>query len=165
MLCSNCRAETNGVCENGYVWCTSCGCVLTSSQIFVSSYEQSYACRTVCYSRRKRFSEYVKKNASSISLQQFHEILDLYSNLEFCWTSSKTKSGRTYFFARPVMLLFCCDLLKMNVKNLPRLKDKNREHIQYGDLHKIAHGEFWNNVYGDLENKCYTNSLAPNVTH
>ena len=78
----------------------------------------------------------------------FHKILDLYSNIEFCWTSSEYKSGRTYFFARSVMLSFCCELLKLNVNELPSLKDKQRESLQYELLHKIVNGDTWKTVYG-----------------
>jgi hypothetical protein len=154
MICSNCEKETEGVCEDNVIWCDCCGNAMKSSQVFVHSYCQSYGCRTAIYNRRKRFEKYARSFWKTDIVTSFHKILDLYSSLEFVWTSSKCKSGRTYFFARSVMLGFCCDLLKLNVNNLPRLKDKQREKLQYSLLNKIIDSDIWKTVYGawDIKN-------------
>ena len=82
-------------------------------------------------------------------LQSFYDILDLYSKFEFTWTNSE--SNRIYFFAKPVMLRYCCEVLGLETDNLPSLKDKNRIKEQARELSNLKDGALWKNFYGDLK--------------
>ena len=147
--CSNCNTETVGIQECGHVWCPGCGSSIKTQTVYVTGYAQSHSCRTQIYSRRKRFGHYVQSvcHGNFSVLQKYHDILDLYSQCEFCWLRNKQNSQRIYFFAKPVMLQFCCKLLKLSLNHLPSLKDKNREINQHEELDSIHHCDLWKQMY------------------
>ena len=110
---------------------------------FVTGYCQSHSCRTQVYCRVKRFGKYVSRVANQYSvLQHYNDLLDLYSCFEFAWNRSTT-SNRIYFFAKPVMLKLCCELLKLKPTNIPRLKDKLRELEQIRELMLLKETHPW----------------------
>ena len=110
---------------------------------FVTGYCQSHSCRTQVYCRVKRFGKYVSRVANQYSvLQHYNDLLDLYSCFEFAWNRSTT-SNRIYFFAKPVMLKLCCELLKLKPTKIPRLKDKLRELEQIRELMLLKETHPW----------------------
>jgi len=150
MICPSCNTETFGVQDEVNLWCDNCGHCLRDSPVYVTGYCQSHSCKNQIYSRRKRFGKYLQTvcHQSSV-LQSFYDILDLYSRFEFTWTQSETK--RIYFFAKPVMLRFCCEMLGLDTDNLPSLKDKNRIKEQARELSTLRLCALWKLMYGHLE--------------
>ena len=138
MICSHCNTETNGIRDDNALWCDGCGHAIKSEIQFVTGYCQSHSCRTQIYCRVKRFGKYISKICSDYSvLQRYHDILDLYSCFEFAWIRNKIVSKRIYFYAKPVMLKICCELLKLETQNLSGLKDKSREADQLIELNNL----------------------------
>ena len=145
MECHHCGHKGH-VQSEGHSWCTSCGAQVPGTQTFVVGFQQSHFPRGQVYNRRKRFVRYMKSlTLDGAVLDKWYSILDLYSKFEFCWSSST--SERTYFFAKPVMLKVCCHLLGVKA-DLPGLKDKNREHVQFAELDRIRGGPVWQRYYG-----------------
>lgn len=150
MICPSCNTETFGVQDELNLWCDCCGNALKHSPVWVTGYCQSHSRKNQIYSRRKRFGKYIRAVCQKTSvLQSFYDILDLYSKFEFTWTNSK--SDRIYFFAKPVMLRYCCELLKLDTDGLPSLKDKNRIKEQACELSILKNGQLWKSFYGDLK--------------
>ena len=150
MICPSCNTETFGVQDEVNLWCDCCGNVLQESPVWVTGYCQSHSCKNQIYSRRKRFGKYLRTVCHNSSvLQSFYDILDLYSRFEFIWT--KSASSRIYFFAKPVMLRHCCEILKISTDNLPSLKDKNRIKEQARELRTLKEGMLWKKMYGHLK--------------
>ena len=123
-------------------WCTNSGQQLAECVQYVHSYSNP------CHFRRKQFYCRVQRFSSFLFetckhqpyiLQKSDEIRDVYSNLEFLWCNRE--SSRTYFFAKAVMLQYCCRMLKIETEyedfKMPCLKDKNREIIQFAELERL----------------------------
>lgn len=150
MKCPSCNTETLGIQDGVHLWCDGCGISLKSSPVYVTGYCQSHSCKNQIYSRRKRFGKYLQSVCHQKSvLHSFYDILDLYSRFEFSWTQSKSK--RIYFFAKPVMLRVCCELLGICTDNLPSLKDKNRVKEQAMELATLRTSPVWKLMYGHLK--------------
>ena len=150
MKCPRCNTETFGIQGDVHLWCDNCGNALKSSPVFVTGYCQSHSRKNQIYSRRKRFGKYLQSVCHQKSvLHSFYDILDLYSRFEFTWTKSESK--RIYFFAKPVMLRICCEMLGIATDNLPSLKDKNRVKEQAVELTNLKNGLVWKQMYGHLE--------------
>ena len=150
MICPSCNTETFGIQDEVNLWCDCCGNVLTDSSVWVTGYCQSHSCKNQIYSRRKRFGKYLRTVCHNSSvLHSFYDILDLYSKFEFTWTNSD--SNRIYFFAKPVMLRYCCEVLGIETDNLPSLKDKNRIKEQARELSNLKGGTLWKTMYSHLE--------------
>ena len=150
MRCPSCNTETFGIQDEVNLWCDNCGNVLQDSPVWVTGYCQSHSCKNQIYSRRKRFGKYVRSVCHNTSvLHSFYDILDLYSRFEFTWT--KSESNRIYFFAKPVMLNFCCEMLGLETGNLPSLKDKNRIKEQARELSILKKCPLWKLMYGHLK--------------
>ena len=134
MQCSTC-GPVSGIQADNHIWCENCGMAIKEEVKYVTGYCQSYFSRSQVYCRVKRFGKYISRVSSDPDvLQQYHRILDLYSCFEFAW--GRHPSRRIYFFAKPVMLKMCCDLLDIET-NCPGLKDKNRERDQLQELHTL----------------------------
>ena len=144
MNCQNCNTETTGIQDGSHLWCTNCGSNIQHNPQFVTGYSQSHQCKSQIYSRRKRFRKYIQQVCPSV-LQ--YKVLDLFSNIEFCWT--KSPSRRIYFFAKPVMVQFCCNALGIS-GDLPCLKDKHRENDQLAELGSLLNGPVWKKYTGSL---------------
>ena len=150
MKCPRCNTETLGIQDGVHLWCDGCGIALKSSPVYVTGYCQSHSCKNQIYSRRKRFGKYLQSVCHQKPvLHSFYDILDLYSRFEFSWTQSKSK--RIYFFAKPVMLRVCCELLGICTDNLPSLKDKNRVKEQANELATLRTSPVWKLMYGHLK--------------
>jgi hypothetical protein len=149
MLCQTCNTETNGILDTNVLWCDHCGTAMKNETHFVTGYCQSHSCRNQPYSRAKRFGKYIRKTCrDNISvLCRYHDILDLYSCFEFVWVANKQQSQRIYFFAKPVMLRCCCNILNIETNQLPNLKDKLREREQFIELMKLCNGRTWKALY------------------
>ena len=150
MKCPSCNTETFGIQDGVHLWCDSCGTALKNSPVFVTGYCQSHSRKNQIYSRRKRFGKYIQSVCHQKTvLHSFYDILDLYSRFEFTWTSCDSK--RIYFFAKPVMLRICCELLGISTDDLPSLKDKNRVKEQLMELTNLKKSPTWKLMYGHLE--------------
>ena len=149
MFCTSCNTETFGVHESNTMWCENCGHALNNATDYVVGYCQSHSCRNQVYSRVKRFGKYFKMVCHDISvLQRYNDVLDLYSCFEFVWIHYKGQSKRTYFFAKPVMLRLCCDILNIESNQIPSLKDKMREREQITELMALCNSRIWKALYG-----------------
>ena len=62
------------------------------------------------------------------------QILDLYSNIEFFWSSQK--ENRKYFFSRKVILFFIVHALELEV-DVPVLKDEERTETQLKSIETV----------------------------
>ena len=141
-MCKTCGTETFGVEDGGFLWCTHCGCRMEDAPKFVVGYCQSHSARNQVYNRRKRFGEYIQRVCKNVSvLRRYYDILDLYAMFELMWVRHPSK--RKYFFAKPVMLKVCCRQLKLDVKGLPSLKDRNREVDQENQLRALTQLPMW----------------------
>ena len=150
MICPHCNTETFGVQDDVNLWCDCCGNILRDSPVWVTGYCQSHSRKNQIYSRRKRFGKYIRSVCRKPSvLHKIYDILDLYSKFEFVWTNSE--SNRIYFFAKPVMLRYCCEALGLETDDLPSLKDKNRVKEQAEELSNLKTGPLWTSFYGDLK--------------
>ena len=150
MICQHCNTETCGIQDEVHLWCDNCGRALRDSPVYVTGYCQSHSFKNQIYSRRKRFGKYLRSVCHNSSvLHSFYDILDLYSRFEFTWIRSDSK--RIYFFAKPVMLRFCCEMLGLCTDNLPSLKDKNRIKEQARELSILEGGPLWKLMYGHLK--------------
>ena len=148
MHCSFCNTDTSGIRDGNCIWCDGCGHALKSEIQFVTGYCQSHSCRTQVYCRVKRFGKYISKICHDYSvLQRYHDILDLYSCFEFAWIRNRMISKRIYFFAKPVMLKVCCNLLKLETQDMPRLKDKLRELEQKNELMSLKETAAWRGMH------------------
>ena len=146
-MCKCCNTESTGIHDGNTVWCENCGIAMKQEMRYVTGYCQSHSCRTQVYCRVKRFGKYVSRVTKEYSvLQRYHDLLDLYSCFEFAWNRSTT-SQRIYFFAKPVMLKLCCELLKLKPTNLPRLKDKLREFEQIRELMLLKETHPWKSMH------------------
>ena len=140
MECPACHQQTPGIIDESSLWCDKCGARIREHYVFVVGYGNRHSApRQQVYCRAKRFTKYVQKHCASMKhiMEAINDIVDLYSALEFAWCCHRSLSKRIYFFAKPVMLKFCCALLELNLQGLPKLKDKNRELVQFQDLSNI----------------------------
>ena len=141
-----CGTETHGIQEDNGLWCETCGASLGMGPRFVVGYCQSHSRRNQVYSRRKRFGKYLQEVVDDVRiLRAYYRILDLYSQYEFVWMG--TPSTRKYFFAKPVMLKGCCQVLGLPTDDLPSLKDKNREIEQAKQLESLRATTCWQQSY------------------
>ena len=148
MLCDCCNTEVFGIHSENMIWCDNCGSGIKQEVCYVTGYCQSHSCRTQPYCRAKRFGKYISRVADDPSvLQHYHQLLDLYSCFEFAWQRDKESCSRTYFFAKPVMLKICCEVLKLKTQSLPRLKDRLREMDQIQQLMGLKSGEAWKSMH------------------
>ena len=148
MLCNNCSTEVSGIKDDNAIWCENCGTAIRAEVQYVTGYGQSHSCRTQVYCRVKRFGKYISRVTTDASvLQHYHQILDLYSCFEFAWQRNLGESTRIYFYAKPVLLKLCCDLLKLKPQNLPSLKDKQRETDQIRELGWLKSLPCWKSMY------------------
>ena len=148
MLCDRCNTEVYGMHENNTVWCENCGHAMKSAIQFVTGYCQSHSSRTQVYCRVKRFGKYITRVTTDTSvLQRFNEILDLYSCFEFAWNKNRPLSIRTYFFAKPVILKKCCEIMDLKPEKLPSLKDASRERDQFGELARLQETIEWKSMH------------------
>ena len=124
------------------MWCTGCGAELGKSPVYLRGYANPMVhVRRQAYSRAKRFQKYLRhviqhSKVSEDLLQNFDEIMDIYSAFEFLWHSG-FNSTRKYFYAKPVMLKAACSLLGICCDGLPCLKDLMREEVQNVELEKL----------------------------
>ena len=149
MLCPTCSTEVDGIHDDNAIWCDQCGTAIKAEVQYVTGYCQSHSCRTQPYCRVKRFGKYISRVTKDASvLQNYHRILDLYSCFEFAWQRNLGRSSRIYFYAKPVLLKLCCDLLKLKPQNLPALKDKQRESDQIAELNWLKSLTCWKSMHG-----------------
>ena len=154
MLCGSCNTEVYGIYDDNAVWCDQCGHAMKSHIEFVTGYCQSHSSRTQVYCRVKRFGKYIARVTTDASvLQHFHQLLDIYSCFEFAWDKNRDKSIRTYFYAKPVLLKKCCEIMKLEPENLPSLKDATRERDQFRELEVLAKTIEWKSMY-DIKTRC-----------
>jgi len=148
MLCNSCSTEVSGIHDGNAIWCENCGTAIKQEVRYVTGYCQSHSCRTQVYCRVKRFGKYISRVTKDPSvLQHYHKLLDLYSCFEFAWIRNKQASSRIYFFAKPVLLKLCSELLKLKPQNLPRLKDKLRELNQIEELMSLKETVHWKSMH------------------
>ena len=148
MFCNNCSTEVSGIQDDNAIWCENCGTAIRAEVQFVTGYGQSHSCRTQVYCRVKRFGKYISRVTTDASvLQNYHRILDLYSCFEFAWQRNLKESSRIYFFAKPVVLKLCCEMLKLKPQNLPALKDRQRETDQIDELNWLKEQVCWKSMY------------------
>ena len=103
----------------------------------VTGYCQSHSSRTQVYCRSQRFGKYISSRSPSV-LHKYNDLLDLYSLFEFVWTHNQNLTKRTYFYAKPVVLKLCCEILGLDTENLPGLKDPLRELDQIQELKNLS---------------------------
>ena len=121
------------------MWCTGCGAELGCCTVYLRGYANPMVhVRRQAYSRAKRFQKYLRHviQQSPIAaelLQNFDNIMDIYSAFEFLWHSG-LNSSRKYFYAKPVMLKNACSILGICCDSLPSLKDLEREAVQNLEL-------------------------------
>ena len=141
MECPSCHETTSGIIEEASLWCDKCGNRIRDNYEFVTGFNNKHSApRQQVYCRAKRFTKYIqtKCNVPEVKLH-IYDIVDVYSALEFTWCCHRALSERIYFFAKPVMLKFCCAVLQLPLHDgLPALKDKSREETQYQDLMALA---------------------------
>ena len=148
MLCNRCNTEVSGIHDGNMLWCENCGAGMKHEPEYVTGYCQSHSCRTQVYCRVKRFGKYISRVTRDPSvLQHYDKLLDLYSCFEFAWTRNKENSSRIYFFAKPVLLKLCTELLKLKTQNLPTLKDKLRELNQIQELMGLKETVHWKSMH------------------
>ena len=148
MLCNRCNTEVSGIRDGNVIWCDNCGSAMKHEVQYVTGYCQSHSCRTQVYCRVKRFGRYISRVTKEPSvLQHYHQLLDLYSCFEFAWIRNKAASSRIYFFAKPVLLKLCCELLKLKPQNIPALKDRLRERDQIRELMGLKQTEHWRSMH------------------
>ena len=148
MLCDRCNTEVYGMHDDNAIWCENCGHGMKSDIKFVTGYCQSHSCRTQVYCRVKRFGKYVSRVTKDPSvLQHYHQLLDIYSCFEFAWDKNRPLSIRTYFFAKPVLLKKCCEVLKLKTQKLPALKDLCRERDQFRELESLQQTIEWKSMH------------------
>lgn len=145
MDCPHCHKTTPGIVDGNHLWCNMCGTSIRKQYQFVPDYNNPHSApRQQLYSRVRRFTKYIQKmcRGNPDVLGSFNRILDVYSTYEFVWCCHKEMSKRIYFFAKPVMLQACCEILGIQAE-LPSLKDKNRELDQHVDLQKLRNSVAW----------------------
>ena len=148
MLCSRCNTEVYGMHDENAVWCENCGHAMKQEIQFVTGYCQSHSCRTQVYCRVKRFGKYISRVTKDPSvLQHYHQLLDIYSCFEFAWDKNRPLSIRTYFFAKPVLLKKCCEVMDLKPENLPSLKDACRERDQFRELATLQETIEWKSMH------------------
>ena len=148
MLCDRCNTEVYGMHDDNCIWCENCGHAMKTEIHFVTGYCQSHSCRTQVYCRVKRFGKYVSAHVKDHSvLQHYHRLLDIYSCFEFAWSRNRDKSIRTYFYAKPVLLKKCCEVMKLKSQKLPALKDYNRERDQLRELATLQETIEWKSMH------------------
>ena len=148
MDCPHCKRSTPGIIDENRVWCNRCGTSIRQQFEFVPDYNNPHSApRQQLYSRVRRFTKYIQKMCKGKAevLESVGRILDIYSTYEFVWCCHKDLSRRIYFFAKPVMLQACCEVLDIKAE-LPSLKDKNREIDQHRDLKKLRDSVAWRTV-------------------
>ena len=147
MLCDRCNTEVYGIHDDNAVWCENCGHAMKSDIQYVTGYCQSHSCRTQVYCRVKRFGKYISSVTKDTSvLQHYHQLLDIYSCFEFAWSRNRDKSVRTYFYAKPVLLKKCCEVMKLKPQKLPGLKDLSRERDQFKELSNLQETYEWKSM-------------------
>lgn len=164
MECPSCKVSTPGIIEGNHLWCDKCGTAIRADYQFVADFNNPHSApRQQLYSRVRRFTKYVRRTCAQVPrvLESFGYILDIYSSYEFAWSCHKQLSKRIYFFAKPVMLQACCQLLGIEA-DLPSLKDKSRELDQHVDLQKIRNSVTWDMlklkaIIETKANDCQTN--------
>ena len=154
MLCDRCNTEVYGIQDDNALWCEECGHAMRTQIQFVTGYCQSHSSRTQVYCRVKRFGKYISRVTSDTSvLQHFHRLLDIYSCFEFAWDKNRDKSIRTYFYAKPVLLKKCCEIMGIKASSLPSLKDASRERDQFRELEILANTIEWKSMHG-IKTRC-----------
>lgn len=141
MECPSCKETTSGIIDEASLWCDRCGSCIRVNYEFVTGFQNTHAApRLQVYCRAKRFTKYIQANCVAMPevMQRIYDIVDLYSALEFSWCCNRKLSNRIYFFAKSVMLRYCCALLSLSTSRLPRLKDRNREITQCKDLEALV---------------------------
>ena len=137
MECPSCHETTPGIIDESSLWCDKCGTCIRANYVFVTGFQNRHSApRQQIYCRAKRFTKYVQKHCRVMRhiMGNIDDIIDLYSALEFAWCCHRALSKRIYFFAKPVMLKYCCAILQLSLVGLPELKDKNRELVRFEDL-------------------------------
>lgn len=148
MLCESCNTEVYGMHDDNAIWCENCGHGMKHEVQYVTGYCQSHSCRTQVYCRVKRFGKYLSGVTKDPSvLQHYHQLLDIYSCFEFAWSRNREKSVRTYFYAKPVLLKKCCEVMKLKPQKLPGLKDKLRERDQFQELDSLQETYEWKSMH------------------
>ena len=159
MICDSCSTDVYGMNEDNAIWCESCGACMQNCTEFVTGYSQAHSSRTQIYCRVKRFGKYVSRVTADYSvLQHYNELLDIYSCFEFAWQHNRDKSKRTYFYAKPVLLKKCCEIMKLKTQKLPALKDCNRERDQFEELCQLQQTREWSSMY-DIKTRCGGKSM------
>lgn len=122
-VCHVCECE-HIVADNGYLWCTGCGLQQNGRVEYVRSYNCPQAHRRFpMYSRIKRFIAWMRSLKLELSADEFEEVLNMFTFLEFKWSvSNKT---RRYFFNKGCVLQFCLDRLEVDL-TVHTLKDTDR---------------------------------------
>ena len=143
MECPHCSTWTSGILELNNIWCDSCGTSIRVKMDFVQSFQNPHDhVRQQIYSRVKRFTKWVQQLADPLVMSHMYSVIYIYSSFEFAWMMHKEDSTRIYFFAKPVCLQVCCQMLHINA-DLPHLKDGNREKVQKEELKKLQTTEMW----------------------
>ena len=127
-MCSTC-GESHFVLVNNYQTCVNCG----TENEYTPKYYVSYAMprseyRRQYYSRAKRFTQVLRSMKSDVIAENFEEILELYSLIEFLWNMKSDKT-RKYFFSQKVILWYILQYFEIPIK-VPLLKNKERSQKQ-----------------------------------
>ena len=134
MTCEDCGCDRLLRISN-YLTCTGCGLMTDYVPVYITSYSNPQVPRRrQYYSRCKRFRNYIRKMKSEILGAAMEQILDLYSNIEFFWSSQK--ENRKYFFSRKVILFFIVHILELEV-DVPVLKDEERTATQLKSINTV----------------------------
>ena len=140
MTCPECNS-TSKVHDEGKMWCTSCGCELEDSPMWTHSYAMpNHYKRFPVYSRVKRFIEYIRKINKPELNENYNDILDIFSLIEFQW-GMMTHEKRKYFYNKYVVLFFIAQRLNIEVE-LRTLKDIERVEEQVKELGKLLNSAF-----------------------
>ena len=145
MQCPYCNT-VGGILDGNDVWCDTCGRSIKQEMQYVTGYCQSHFSRSQVYCRVKRFGKYITRVCRDPAvLQYYYDILDIYSCFEFAWMRHLQQSNRIYFFAKPVMLKVCCEILSIKA-SLVGLKDRNRELEQLRELKSLQTTAAWQSM-------------------
>ena len=153
MECPHCTKQTPGIVDGNQLWCSQCGTAIRPHFEYVQSFQNRHDMpRQQVYSRLKRFTKWIQKMNRKDLLKHIYDILDLYSAFEFAWILHKEKSVRSYFYAKPVMLQVCTEMLGLQ-PSLPHLKDHSRELDQKMELEAMVKTKEWELRYNSLSTK------------
>ncbi len=140
MVCSDCNS-TETAREGNKIWCTSCGNELQDAPMWTHSYAMpNHYKRFPVYSRVKRFIEYIRKLNEPELNNNYNDLLDLFSLIEFQW-GMRLHEKRKYFYNKYVVLFFIAKKLSLPVK-LRTLKDEERVEEQLEELEKLLNHGF-----------------------